>query len=40
MSYADCFAVALGRQRKAELVTGDRDFRQVDGEVKILWLEK
>jgi len=40
MSYADCFAAALARQRKAELVTGDRDFRQVEGEVKILWLEK
>ena len=40
MSYADCFAVALARQRKAEVVTGDRDFRQVEGEVKILWLEK
>jgi len=40
MSFADCFAAALARQRKAELVTGDRDFRQVEGEVKILWLEK
>jgi len=40
MSYADCFAAALARQRKAELVTGDKDFRQVEGEVKILWLEK
>ena len=40
MSYADCFAAALARQRKAELVTGDRGFRQVEGEVKILWLEK
>ena len=40
MSYADCFAAALARQRKAELVTGDRDFRQVEGDVKILWLEK
>lgn len=40
MSYADCFAAALARQRKAELVTGDRDFRQVEGKVKILWLEK
>jgi ribonuclease VapC len=40
MSYADCFAAALARQRKAELVTGDRDFRQVEREVKILWLEK
>ena len=40
MSYADCFAAALAKSRKAELVTGDRDFRQVEGEVKILWLEK
>ena len=40
MSYADCFAAALAKQRKAELVTGDKDFRQVEGEVKIQWLEK
>jgi len=40
MSYADCFAAALAKSRKAELVTGDRDFRQVEGEVKILWLDK
>ena len=38
MSYADCFAAALAKLRKAELVTGDREFKQVEGEVKILWL--
>lgn len=38
MSYADCFAAALAKLRKAELVTGDREFRQVAGEVKILWI--
>ena len=38
MSYADCFAAALAKLRKAELVTGDREFRQVEREVKILWL--
>ncbi len=38
MSYADCFAAALAKSRKAELVTGDKEFRQVEGEVKILWL--
>ncbi|MDE2060557.1 MAG: type II toxin-antitoxin system VapC family toxin [candidate division NC10 bacterium] len=38
MSYADCFAAALAKARKAELVTGDKEFRQVDGEVKILWI--
>ena len=38
MSYADCFAAALAKQRKAELVTGDKEIRQVEGEVKIYWL--
>lgn len=38
MSYADCFAVALAKLRKAELVTGDKEFKQVEGEVKILWI--
>ena len=38
MSYADCFAAALAKLRKAELVTGDKEFKQVEGEVKILWL--
>ncbi len=38
MSYADCFAAALARLRKAELVTGDKEFSQVEGEVKILWI--
>lgn len=38
MSYADCFAAALAKSRKAALVTGDKEFRQVEGEVKILWI--
>lgn len=38
MSYADCFAAALAKSRKAELVTGDKEFRQVEEDVKILWL--
>lgn len=38
MSYADCFAAALAKAHKAELVTGDPEFKQVEGEVKILWL--
>lgn len=38
MSYADCFAAALAKLRKAELVTGDREFKQVEGEVKVMWL--
>jgi predicted nucleic acid-binding protein len=38
MSYADCFAAALAKQRRVELVTGDKEFKQVEGEVKILWM--
>ena len=37
MSYADCFAAALAKPRKAELVTGDKEFKQVEGDVKVLW---
>ena len=38
LSLADAFAVALARKHKAELVTGDPEFSQVEGDVKILWL--
>jgi predicted nucleic acid-binding protein len=38
MPYADCFAAALAKLRKAELVTGDKEFRQIEDEVKIQWL--
>jgi len=38
MSYADCFAAALAKLRKAELVTGDEEFRQVEGEIKVHWI--
>ncbi len=38
MSYADCFAAALAKLRKAELVTGDKEFKQVEGAVKVLWI--
>lgn len=38
MSYADCFAAALAKLRRAELVTGDKEFKQVQGEVRVLWL--
>jgi len=38
MSYADCYAAALAKLRKAKLVTGDRDFKQVEGEIKVMWI--
>ena len=38
MSFADCFAAALAKNRKASLVTGDREFKQVESEININWL--
>ncbi len=39
MSYADCFAAALAKNEKAILITGDKEFKQVEDEIKIHWLE-
>lgn len=38
MSYADCFAAALAKLRNAELLTGDRDFKAVESDLKVRWL--
>ena len=38
MSYADCFSAALAKIKNAELVTGDREFKQLARDVKIHWL--
>ncbi|MFN2494019.1 MAG: PIN domain-containing protein, partial [Pyrinomonadaceae bacterium] len=40
MSFADCFAAALARQRKAHLATGDLEFKQVEQEINVDWLTK
>ena len=38
MSYADCMAAALAKIRNAELITGDREFKEVEKEIKICWV--
>ena len=38
LSYADCFAAALAKERKAELVTGDKEFKAVEADVKLNFL--
>jgi predicted nucleic acid-binding protein len=38
MAYADCFAVALARLKKAELYTGDPEFKVVEKDIKVVWL--
>lgn len=39
MSYADCFAAALAMKKKCELLTGDKEFKQVEKEIKIHWIK-
>ena len=38
ISYADCFAAALAKLREGEVVTGDKEFKALEGEVKISWI--
>jgi hypothetical protein len=38
MSYSVCYAAALAKIRKADLVTGDGEFKPLDDEIKIAWL--
>jgi PIN domain nuclease of toxin-antitoxin system len=39
ISYADCYSAALGKLRDAEVVTGDKEFKTLEKEVKVLWLK-
>jgi len=39
MRLADAFAAALAKERKAELVTGDLEFKGLEKEIKIAWLK-
>jgi ribonuclease VapC len=39
MSYADCFAAALALKKKCELVTGDKEFRQVESQIRLRWMK-
>lgn len=39
MSLADAFAAALAKEKKAELVTGDPEFKALEKEIKINWLK-
>jgi len=39
LGLADAFAAALAKNRKAEFVTADREFKSVESEIKIIWLK-
>lgn len=38
MSFADAFAAALAKLKKATLVTGDKEFKVLENEIKITWI--
>ena len=38
ISYADCFAAALAKHHNAALLTGDKEFKQLENEISIIWL--
>ena len=38
LSLADAFAAALAKERRAELVTGDLEFKPLEKEIKVQWL--
>jgi uncharacterized protein with PIN domain len=40
ISYADCFAAALAKLKRAVLITGDPEFMSVEYEIKIEWLNQ
>lgn len=39
LGLADAFVAALAKLRKADLVTGDREFKSVEKDMKIVWLK-
>ncbi len=38
ISYADAYVVALGLYEDARLVTGDPEFKEVEGVVDVMWI--
>lgn len=38
MSFADCFAAALAKERKGILITGDPEFKQIQDSIQIQFL--
>lgn len=40
IAYADAFAAALAMREGGEVVTGDPEFRKLEGEVSIWWLPR
>ncbi len=39
LSLADAFAAALAKERRAELITGDPEFKPLEKEIEVHWLK-
>lgn len=39
LSYADCFAAALAIKKNCDLVTGDKEFKKLEKDIKIKWIK-
>ena len=39
IAYADCFAAALSLRLKAPIVTGDPEFKKLDDQISIQWID-
>ena len=39
LSLADAFAAVLAKERRADLVTGDLEFKPLEKEIKVQWLK-
>ncbi len=38
LPFVDCFAAALAKLQKGEVITGDKEFKAVENEVKVVWI--
>jgi len=38
IAYADCFAAALAKLRRAALLTGDKEFKALEKDIHIVWI--
>lgn len=38
LSYADCFSAGLAKLHKAELITGDKEFKPLESQIHITWI--
>ncbi|HLF19061.1 MAG TPA: type II toxin-antitoxin system VapC family toxin [Candidatus Omnitrophota bacterium] len=38
LPYADCFAAALAKLQKGEVVTGDKEFKAIENDVRVVWI--